>query len=496
MTETCNGGTDDAASTSPDYVDKSNILSRYGVDHVICSRWPASSHQRSAPPGRSETFASAVVRRPGGSAARVRTAVRAATRDELTAVGYGEPCARIATAPGCIGQLSTARRWSGLDNLVTEALVDAASAHITVKDGGDIVRDLRELLRAIAGYVSSPDVRAQIRSLVGDAARSTTIATVVDRVWFSRFHPAEVLIQQAIDRGDLPASTILASFFGPSTCLRVLLTDASHHGRVRPRHRRPRPDRRPLTPIASRCCVSCGLPSCCNSPLLWEVVMGSLKIHHLVAAHITRLTIGPNTLICHVVVVETPNDGLVLIDTGLGTADYADINSRLGRGFAQIYAKPEINSALAAIRQIEHLGLDPHDVRHIVQTHLDLDHVGGLSDFPWATVHVHATELQAATDRKTFRDRERYPPAFWAHGPHWHTYSTKGEPWFGFESVRGLVGLPEDIFFVPLPGHTMGHCGVVLDTTAGLVLAAGDAFYDRREVNRSVNAPPASSSSS
>ena len=210
--------------------------------------------------------------------------------------------------------------------------------------------------------------------------------------------------------------------------------------------------------------------------------MGSLKIHHLVAAHITRLRLGGQSLICHVVLVETPNDGLVLVDTGLGTADYADITSRLGRGFAQVYAKPAINPALAAIRQIEALGYQARDVRHIVQTHLDLDHVGGLSDFPWATVHVHATELQAATDRKTFKDRERYRPPFWAHGPHWQTYRDEGEPWFGFESVRGLVGLPEGIFFVPLPGHTMGHCGVVLDTEDGLVLDAGDAFFDRREV--------------
>ena len=212
--------------------------------------------------------------------------------------------------------------------------------------------------------------------------------------------------------------------------------------------------------------------------------MGTLKIHHLVAAHITRLRIGGRALQCHVVLAETPSDGLVLVDTGLGTEDYADISSRLGRGFARVYAKPEINPALAVIHQLRGLGFDPHDVRHIVQTHLDLDHVGGLSDFPWATVHVHTTELQAATDRRTFKDRERYRPPFWAHGPRWQTYRTGGDRWQGFEAVRGLVGLPEDIFFVPLPGHTMGHCGVVLDTENGLVLDAGDAFFDRREVDQ------------
>lgn len=212
--------------------------------------------------------------------------------------------------------------------------------------------------------------------------------------------------------------------------------------------------------------------------------MGSLKVHHLNCAHITGMKLGGKSLACHVVLVETPSSGLVLVDTGLGTADYADISSRLGVGFTKIYARPAVDPSLAAIRQIKKLGFDPKDVRHIVQTHLDLDHVGGLSDFPWATVHVHATELRAATERKGMKAKERYRPPFWAHGPNWQTYSTEGEKWFGFESVRGLDGLGEDIFFLPLPGHTMGHCGVVLDTENGLVLNAGDAFFDPREVNQ------------
>ena len=131
--------------------------------------------------------------------------------------------------------------------------------------------------------------------------------------------------------------------------------------------------------------------------------------------------------------------GLVLVDTGLGTADYAAISSRLGRAFAYGYARPSINPALAAIRQVAALGFDPRDVRHIVQTHLDLDHVGGLSDFPWAAVHVHEAELAAATARKGARARGRYRPPMWAHGPKWQTYSEQGEPWCGFGAVRVLA---------------------------------------------------------
>jgi glyoxylase-like metal-dependent hydrolase (beta-lactamase superfamily II) len=48
--------------------------------------------------------------------------------------------------------------------------------------------------------------------------------------------------------------------------------------------------------------------------------------------------------------------------------------------------------------------------------------------------------------------------------------------------VRELDGLGDDIALVPLFGHTHGHCGVVVDTGAGWLLDAGDAYFDAREV--------------
>ncbi len=37
---------------------------------------------------------------------------------------------------------------------------------------------------------------------------------------------------------------------------------------------------------------------------------------------------------------------------------------------------------------MKRLGYSINDVRHIILTHLDLDHAGGLHDFPNAAVHV------------------------------------------------------------------------------------------------------------
>ena len=211
--------------------------------------------------------------------------------------------------------------------------------------------------------------------------------------------------------------------------------------------------------------------------------MTDIRVHHLNCAHIRGMSLGGLPLACHVLLIETPASGLLLVDTGLGTADYAGISSRLGWGFAYGYARPAIDPGLAAIRQVAALGFDPRDVRHVVQTHLDLDHVGGLSDFPWAAVHVHQAELAAALARKGVRARARYRPPMWAHGPRWQTYSEQGEPWCGFGAVRSLAGLPEEIIAIPLFGHTRGHCGIAIHTPTGWLLAAGDAFYDPREVH-------------
>ena len=208
-----------------------------------------------------------------------------------------------------------------------------------------------------------------------------------------------------------------------------------------------------------------------------------MKVHHLSCACIQGLSIHGRHLACHVLLIETPASGLVLVDTGLGTADYADLPSRLGGEFVHVYARPKRDPSLAAIAQIKALGFSPGDVRHIVLTHMDLDHVGGLSDFPHARVHLHSAELDAAMARRGFKAKRRYRPLMWAHGPDYRAYSEEGEPWFGFEAVRGLEGLPPEILLVPLFGHTLGHCGVAVDAPGGWLLHAGDAYFDPREIN-------------
>jgi len=110
----------------------------------------------------------------------------------------------------------------------------------------------------------------------------------------------------------------------------------------------------------------------------------------------------------------------------------------LGRPFTAI-VRPRTDPASTAIRQVEALGFSATDVQHIITTHLDVDHAGGLPDFPDATVHVHAIEKDAALTRGSFEEKNRYRPGHFAHGPKWAKYEAiAGEPWFGFPAVRSL----------------------------------------------------------
>jgi len=196
--------------------------------------------------------------------------------------------------------------------------------------------------------------------------------------------------------------------------------------------------------------------------------------------------LAPARLVCHCLLIEGA-EGLVLVDTGFGTGDVRRPR-QLGPPFNAL-VRPQLVAAETAHAQILARGFDPAEVRHIITTHLDLDHSGGLPDFPAAEVHLLGRELSAAM-KPTLRERTRYIGAHWAHNPRWVEHEPGGERWFGFESVQVLPGSDEEILLIPLPGHTRGHTGVAVRDGEGWLLHCGDAYFHRHEVQTPPGCPP------
>ena len=186
---------------------------------------------------------------------------------------------------------------------------------------------------------------------------------------------------------------------------------------------------------------------------------------------------------CHCLLIES-EAGLILVDTGFGRQDvrHKQRIPAFFRTLNQIQFRPEET----AVAQINALGFNRRDVRHIVVTHLDFDHAGGLEDFPNATVHLTAREKEVAEQGAggLFVGPRRYQQGQWDEVPAWQLYPMgSGEPWFGFDAVRSLKGLPPEILLVPLAGHTWGHSGVAIQTANGWMLHAGDAYFHHDEVH-------------
>jgi glyoxylase-like metal-dependent hydrolase (beta-lactamase superfamily II) len=210
--------------------------------------------------------------------------------------------------------------------------------------------------------------------------------------------------------------------------------------------------------------------------------MAAPRVHHLSCGTLCpRVPVNEHReLAVHVLAIETPADGVVLVDTGFGLAEAEKSFRQMPRGF-RLMGRPRIERASTAAGHIEALGFSPRDVRHIVVTHLDLDHAGGLRDFPEATVHLHARELAAARDRRPFRHRLRYLP-YQFEGVSFTSYDDAGDEVLGLPAVRALEGIEADIALIPLFGHSMGHSGVAVSTGERWLLHAGDAYFHHSEL--------------
>ena len=170
-------------------------------------------------------------------------------------------------------------------------------------------------------------------------------------------------------------------------------------------------------------------------------------------------------------VIET-DQGLVLVDTGLGLQDYS--HPTWFTQFFRIITIMPFDPNEAAVNRIKQLGFKPEDVKHILLTHMHFDHCSGLSDFPHAKVHVHKLEHDAFTDGKILHfDEFAYIQRYIAHKPDFVLYEKIDSKWYDFDAIR--LPFEPEMYFIPLFGHSRGQCGVAIKTSSGWLFHAADA---------------------
>lgn len=198
-----------------------------------------------------------------------------------------------------------------------------------------------------------------------------------------------------------------------------------------------------------------------------------IKIHHINCGTLQKDN-GP-LAICHCMLLENKED-LTLVDTGIGVLDVLHPFERIGKELIEL-AGFKFNMEDTAVSQIRKLGFKPEQVRNIIISHLDPDHIGGLADFPDAQVHVSATEYECFKS-----GHPRYLAIQMSHNPILHTYSEFNDTWFGLKAHKITLNPEMEVYLVSLPGHTLGHCGVAINQNDNWIFYIADTYYLRDEL--------------
>lgn len=165
--------------------------------------------------------------RPGGRAARVRSAVLAATAELLDEVGYDEVTyEEVATRAG-VHKTTVYRRWPSKPELLADALGLHSEEHVPVPATGSLAGDLAALASAVAANISTPGGARRSTSIIAASAHSEELAETVHRFMSRRVDLTEAVVTQAIERGELSADVdprvVVEALVGP-IWFRLLLT--------------------------------------------------------------------------------------------------------------------------------------------------------------------------------------------------------------------------------------------------------------------------------
>lgn len=127
---------------------------------------------------------------------------------------------------------------------------------------------------------------------------------------------------------------------------------------------------------------------------------------------------------------------------------------------------------------LAHAGIVSQDVTHLAMTHLHIDHVGGLADAAGQGVFANAELFSGAGDWTYFHSDEVHARANARAQKSIEVSRRAVAPYADRRhDVSGETAIAPGITMVPLPGHTPGHCGILIEDGDAQLLIWGDTIH-------------------
>lgn len=161
-------------------------------------------------------------------------------------------------------------------------------------------------------------------------------------------------------------------------------------------------------------------------------------------------------------------EGNVVIDGGCAVECATDPDGHWG-AITSVY-RPVMQPEQGCVAALKALGIEPEDVRYVLQSHLHLDHTGATGRFPNATHIVRRREYEYALAPDWFARGGYIRADFDRPGIKWQLLeeSEDGYDVFGDGTIR----------FIYTSGHAPGHSSFLIDLpNSGPILLAVDAAY-------------------